>query len=292
MEAPEPLPASLGERIGGYRLIEVIGRGGMGCVYRGEHETLGRNAAVKVMHAWVAEDAHYTTRLKLEAKLVNALRHPNIVDIIDFVQTQDPVRVACIMELLEGQSLTQVLEVGRLRPRQALLAAHQLSDALAAVHAQGIVHRDVNPSNIVVTSAIDADFGNGPCIRLLDFGIAKIADPAISDRTMTGMQVGTPAYMAPEQLAAEEASPATDVYGLMEILAEMLTGRRLFADVGLTMMRTKFGGELQIELPEDVRGRAALEALLLAGLSGDPAHRPWLDEIRPRLQTLADLQRS
>jgi serine/threonine protein kinase len=287
-----PLPAALGELIGGYRLTEIIGRGGMGCVYRGVHETLGRSAAIKVMHAFIAEDARYTSRLKLEATLVNGLRHPNIVDIIDFVHTTDPLRVACVMELLEGSTLADVITEPGLRPGQALHVAHRLSEALAVVHAEGIVHRDVNPSNVIVLAPLDADLGAAPTVKLLDFGIAKVADPSVSARTMTGRFDGTPAYMAPEQLAGDEATTATDVYGLMEILAEMLTGRRLFADVGLAMMQRKLAGVSELDLPGDIVGRPALEALIVGGLSGDPVDRPWLDEIRPRLRALAALQSS
>ena len=287
-----PLPAALGEVIGAYRLTAVLGRGGMGCVYRGEHGTLDRSAAIKVMHGWVAEDARYTSRLKLEATLVNDLRHPNIVDVLDFVESEDPVRVACIMELLEGPTLAEVIAAGRLSPRQALHVARQLADALAAVHARGVSHRDVNPSNVMVVAPLDADFGSTPSVKLLDFGIAKVTDPSLSLRTQTEGRVGTPAYMAPEQLASEEATTATDVYGLMQVLFEMLTGERLFAEAGLAMLRRKLAGITEVALPEGVAGRPALEARRVAGLSGDPEHRPWLDEIRPRLGTLTELQRA
>ncbi|MEM1413381.1 MAG: serine/threonine-protein kinase [Myxococcota bacterium] len=285
-----PLPAALGEVIGAYRLTEVLGHGGMGCVYRGEHLRLGRSAAVKVMHAWVAEDARYTSRLQLEATLVNALRHPNIVDVLDFVQSEGPVRVACVMELLEGPTLAELLTTRRLRPDQALHAAHQLAEALAAVHAQGVVHRDVTPGNVLVVAPLDGDFRVSPCVKLLDFGVAKVTDRSVSGRTLTERLTGTPAYMAPEQLAAEEATAATDVYGLMQVLVEMLTGERLFADAGLAMLRRKLAGVARVALPAEVVGRPALEALIVAGLAGDPRARPWLDEIRPRLRELAALQ--
>lgn len=288
--AGAPLPAEIGETIGAYRLTELIGAGGMGCVYRGEHQTLGRVAALKVMHPWLVEDERYTRRLKLEAKLVNGLRHPNIVDIVDFIQTEPPVRVACVMELLDGLTLADVLAQRPLSPRQALHAAHQLSEALAAVHAQGIVHRDVNPANIAVVAPLDSDFRSVPCVKLLDFGIAKVADPSVAERTVTGLQVGTPVYMAPEQLAAEEASEATDVYGLMEVLGETLCGRRLFEGEGMQMLRDKLEGRAHVDLPAGVVGRPALAALLKAGLAGDPESRPLLEEIRPRLSALAALQ--
>jgi serine/threonine-protein kinase len=286
-----PLSAEIGEVIGAYELTELIGRGGMGCVYRGVHQTLGRSAAVKVMHPWVSSDRRYTARLKLEARLVNGLRHPNIVDILDFVQTPAPVRVACIMELVEGPSLSMVLSEQRLEPIQALNVACQLSEALAAVHSQGIVHRDVNPLNIIVVGDLDTRLDHRPSVKLLDFGIAKVTDPLVSELASTHTVVGTPAYMAPEQLAAEEAGFATDVYGLTEVLVEMITGHRPFGESGLTMMRHKLQGRPRLDWPDGLVGRPALEALVLAGLDGDPAERPWLEEIIPRLSALAELQR-
>lgn len=225
-----PLPAALGEVIGAYRLTEVLGHGGMGCVYRGEHLRLGRSAAVKVMHAWVAEDARYTSRLQLEATLVNALRHPNIVDVLDFVQSEGPVRVACVMELLEGPTLAELLTTRRLRPDQALHAAHQLAEALAAVHAQGVVHRDVTPGNVLVVAPLDGDFRVSPCVKLLDFGVAKhLGADDSATLTRAGAVVGTPYYLSPEQARGEASSdPRVDLWAAGVVLYETLTGELPF----------------------------------------------------------------
>lgn len=286
-----PLPAELGETIGAYRLTRVIGRGGMGCVYEGTHETLGRAAAIKIIHPWLSTDESYTERLKQEARIVSELRHPNVVEIVDFLRTDPPVRLACVMELLEGPTLAQLLEGGRLRPVQALNLAAQICDALAAVHGRGVVHRDIKPSNIGVVAPLDTNFQRVPCAKLLDFGIAKVADPTATSQTAGATQVGTSLYMAPEQIAAESVSSATDVYALAEVLAEMLTGRRIFSGGGLDMMRYRVVGPApKPELPDDLVGRPAVTALISAALSVDPLERPWLSELSPRLRALAQRQ--
>lgn len=281
-----PLPAELGETVGAYRLTEVIGRGGMGCVYRGVHRTIGRVAAIKVMYPWLSIDEGYTARLKTEAKIVNDLRHPNVVDILDFVRTEAPHRVSCVMELLEGPTLAQVLEQHSLTPVQALNVALQLADALSAVHARGIVHRDIKPANIGVVASLESDMDTVPSVKLLDFGIAKVADSTVA-HTVSAAALGTPAYMAPEQVAAEPVTAATDIYALMEVLSEMLTRRRVFEGEGLTMMRKKMAGPSPpIRLPSDLIGWPMLQALIEASLAVDPGERPLLGEIVPRLRTV------
>ncbi len=286
-----PRPAELGQVVGAYRLERIIGQGSMGCVFEARHVTLQRRAAIKVMYPWLTRDEVYISRLRREAQIVNDLRHPNVVDIFDFVRTEDPVRIACIMELLEGPTLAEVIERGRLAAIQALNVAAQLGSALAAVHQRGVVHRDLKPANVIVVAPLDGDLDAVPCVKLLDFGIAKVADPTVPSRTVTATLVGTPAYMAPEQVAAERATGATDVYALMEVLVEMLTQKKIFEGDGLEMMRKKMAGVApEVRLPDDVVGRPRLEALLSAGLAVDPSARPLLSEVLPRLKALAARQ--
>lgn len=282
-----PLPADLGEQIGAYRLERVIGQGGMGCVYAATHVTLGRPAAVKVAYARLSNDEAYAARLREEARIVGDLQHPNVVDIIDFIRTPPPVRLACVMELLEGPSLAEVMDERRLSPRQALNAALQLAEALEAVHARGIVHRDLKPSNVAVVAPLDSDFSGVPSVKLLDFGIAKVADPSVPPGS-SGAVLGTPPYMAPEQIAAEPSTPAVDVYALLEVLAEMLTGEPVFSEGGLEMMQRKMVGPVPaIELPA-LPGRPMLRALFTSGWAVNPDERPLMEEVSPRLRAIRD----
>jgi serine/threonine-protein kinase len=270
--------ADLGEVIGGYRLEALLGRGGMGRVFVASHVKLGRKAAVKVIAARFVNDEQILARFLREAKVVNDVRHPNIVDIFDFVEIDEPRRVACIMELLDGPSLKDLLAKRPLSSKQAVHATLQLASALEAVHAIGIVHRDLKPANVVVIGALDGDLADAPSVKLLDFGIAKvIADaPAIAGDTDTGAMLGTPAYMAPEQIAGDVVTGAADVFALGELLFEMLTGEKVYPGAAPLVLRQKMS-----EQPPDldaltsiVRGdrlRAVIERCLLSLPSARPS---------------------
>lgn len=278
-----------GATVGAYRLTNRIGDGAMGQVFAGEHAALGRAVAVKVLHPWLATDEAYVARLRREARIVSGLEHPNIVEVSDFVTAEG--HVALVMERLTGPTLDRVLADGPLAPVQALNLAVQLSDALDRVHAQGIVHRDIKPSNIAVIGDLDTDLSAVPSVKLLDFGVAQVADGTSGGRTLSTAAMGTPAYMAPEQLAAEVPTAAADVYALAEVLYEALTGRPVFSDEGLDSLRVKISGPApRVRLSKDMPGRAMLEALLSAGLAVDPRERPRLWELRPRLRALRALR--
>ncbi len=292
--SPDPLPAPLGETLGLYRLTAVLGRGGMGCVYIGQHVDLVRPVAIKVLDPPLADDADYVSRFLHEAKIVNAVRHPNIVDIFDFIDQPWPRRVALVMELLQGRTLSRVLARRALSTEEAVHATLQLSEALSAVHALGVVHRDLKPDNVMVVGPLSASkdplLGAGDpavSIKLLDFGIAKVADPLAVHRTATGAVLGTPAYMAPEQFSAEPPTPATDVYALGELLFEMLTARPLFADQGLPMIREKMNGvRSPPSLPRTVVHERILRGLIFDCLQVEPRHRPTVEHIRETLSPL------
>src|SRR5688572_3463546 len=177
------LPAELGEVIENYRLDELVNRGGMGTVYKATHAVLGRLACVKVLERSLTMDDEYVARFLKEAKIVNDVRHENIVDIFDFVQSKNPRRIACIMEYIHGRTLKSVLAQGALTPVQSVNAMLQLIDALEAVHAKGVIHRDLKPSNIMVIAPLKSDFSVKPAVKVLDFGIAKVED---SSTTNTG----------------------------------------------------------------------------------------------------------
>lgn len=290
MEASS-LPAELGEVLGGYELISVLGRGGMGCVYLARHALLGREAAVKVLATNLASDSDYVSRFFHEAKVVNDVRHPNIVDILDFVQTDEPKRVAYLMEYLEGPSLSAVLRERRLSVQQAVNATRQLAVALQAVHALGVVHRDLKPDNIIVVGSLDSDLSAEPSVKILDFGIAKIADPSAEHHTATGTMMGTPAYMAPEQVSALETSPATDVYALAEIFYEMVAGRRVFRGDNMVMFKQKLMGETpELPLPDDIAAADEVRTLTAACLNPDARARPSLADVIAALAVIQTRQ--
>ena len=190
-------PAELGEHLGGYVLEKVLGQGGMGCVYLGTHHLLGRKAAIKVLDSALASDAQFVSRFFHEAKIVNDIRHPNVVDIVDFIQTTDPVRVAYVMEFIEGSAVNEALRERRFTPVQAVNITSQVVQALEAVHATGVIHRDLKPGNILLAANLEEAFDRPNTVKVLDFGIAKSSNSDAKHRTSTGALLGTPAYMAP-----------------------------------------------------------------------------------------------
>lgn len=162
-------PAELGEVIGGYRLDRVLGLGGMGCVYAGTHVKLGRKAAVKVLKRSLAADSDYVSRFFDEARVVNAIRHPNIIDIFDFIETEQPLRVACIMELINGPTLRKVLAGRGLSLLQAINLALQLAAALEAVHSIGVAKFAENQALGLKPKAADSLSFSHDCVK-------KVAD--------------------------------------------------------------------------------------------------------------------
>jgi serine/threonine-protein kinase len=228
----------IGQTVGNYLVTQKLGEGGMGSVYLAEHPTIGKKVALKVLHAEFSNNPEVAERFFTEAKSVNSIGHPNIVDIVDYgvLQTGQGGRdrlVYFIMEYLHGATLSQALAQGHgpMQPERALTIALQVADALAASHKQGIVHRDLKPDNIIlIQRGREADF-----VKLLDFGIAKLtgSDGMSSHKTRTGLVLGTPAYMSPEQCEGKATvDHRTDVYALGVVLYEMLVGRVPFIGEG------------------------------------------------------------
>ncbi|MEL6185114.1 MAG: serine/threonine-protein kinase, partial [Myxococcota bacterium] len=253
--------------------------------YRAQHTLLERTAAIKVLEPRLVDDADYVSRFLREAKVVSALRHPNIVDVFDFIETEAPRRVAFVMELLDGSTLAEVLEQRALSLDETVSAALQLCQALAAVHARGVVHRDLKPDNVMVVGPLEGGGDAAPTVKLLDFGIAKAPNPH-ADRTATGVMMGTPSYMAPEQFAAELPTPATDVYALAELIYEMLTQSQAFPETGLHMMRRKMSGAADLSLPATIPHRGLLLRVLQACLRAEPMERPSIADVEHELSTL------
>jgi tRNA A-37 threonylcarbamoyl transferase component Bud32/Tfp pilus assembly protein PilF len=208
-----------GQTLGKYQLVERLGRGGMADVYKGYQPGLDRYVAVKVMHPHLAENADFITRFRREAKSVAELRHPYIVQVFDFDVQGDNYYM--VMEYIEGgRTLKQVLQelaerAERLPLEQTLDIVAKLADALAYAHNLGMIHRDIKPANVLIAS-LDRPV-------LSDFGIARLMNE--SGLTVSGMLIGTPAYMSPEQGRGERIDARSDIYSLGIVLYEMLTGR-------------------------------------------------------------------
>ena len=199
-----------------YRLVERVGGGGSADVWRAVDERLGRTVALKVLHPHLVREPQFRERLAREARTVAALDHPSIVRVHDVVIDAETAAIA--LEFVAGESLADRVErAGPLDPREAATITAVLSDGLAAAHAQGLLHRDLTPVNVLLPASGGA--------RLIDFGIARLLDDERDRLTSEGDAVGTWRWMAPEQLTGHVAGPATDLYGLGALLAFMLTGQ-------------------------------------------------------------------
>jgi serine/threonine protein kinase len=225
----EPIGPVRGDVIGQYRVIEFLGEGGMGTVFEAEHIALTRRYALKVLRTKVIErDAGAAQKFLREARTAARVRHPNIVDVVDFGYLPDG-RPYFVMELLEGQSLADLVAGGALAPAEVVTIARQLANALAAAHDRGVVHADVTPSNVLVVDAGgDATGAPGELhVKLVDFGLAELAGEGLRDENPEFV-LGTPAYISPEQLRGLAPTDRSDQYGLGAVLFEMLTGHPPF----------------------------------------------------------------
>ncbi len=239
----------IGEVIGNYRIEAVLGQGGMGVVYRAEHVTLGRAVAVKMLQPGISSDPGMVQRFFNEARASSTIDHPGIVEIFDF-GTHTDGRAFIAMALLQGESLEgRLRRAGPLSPMLGASLLAQAASALAAAHARGIVHRDLKPDNLFLVP--NEMMPDGLQIKVLDFGIAKLANDQSSFKTQTGALMGTPAYMSPEQcMGASDLDHRTDIYSLGCILFHVLTGRPPFkSDAGTGML---IAAHLRDEAP-DVR---------------------------------------
>jgi serine/threonine-protein kinase len=208
----------VGDVIGNYRIVEPLGEGGMGTVFRVEHVVLGRTYALKVLRSKVFErDATASQRFMREARAAARVRHPNICDVFDFGHLGDG-RPYFVMELLEGESLTDRIARGALPPGDVVSIARQMATALAAVHDHGVIHGDVTPSNALVVT------GDPPLVKLVDFGLAAIAGEHFAEDD-SDFVLGTPAYISPEQLRGLAATDRSDQYGLGAVMFELLSGK-------------------------------------------------------------------
>ena len=207
-----------------YHVIGKLGEGGMGQVYLAEHVKMGRRSALKVMNPALVKDADAISRFNREAANASRINHPNVADVYDFGETPDGI-IYLAMELVEGPTLTKVIEEhGPLPPTRVAAIIRQASEALAVAHDMGIVHRDLKPDNIMLARNRDGS----DCAKIVDFGIAKAADSAAQKVTKTGLVIGTPEYMSPEQLAGDTLDGRSDIYSLALVAFNMLTGKLPF----------------------------------------------------------------
>ena len=273
-----------GEVLGDYRIEAKIGQGGMGTVYLGVHQLIGKRAAIKVLRGESCADQNEVDRFIAEARVVNEIGHPNIVDVFAFGQTPDG-RSYLVMEWLQGESLRTRLERGRLELEDACQLARPLVRALTAAHVKGIVHRDLKPDNVFLV----AQPGEPPTVKLLDFGIAKLlrADHQMQ-QTASGQFVGTPMYIAPEQARGQPIDPRADIYTFGGVLFEMLTGRPPFVAATSFEVIAKHLMEEPVAPSSVAPVPRELDRMIVAMLAKDPAARPPLADVASVLDRMAD----
>jgi eukaryotic-like serine/threonine-protein kinase len=261
---PDPL---LGRTLSArYRLVRRLGRGGMAVVYLARHVMIERLSAIKILRQDLGMNPSHRERFLREARAVNRINHPNIVEITDL--GEDAGLVFLVMEYVEGESLLGALARGRFEWSRAARIALQIASALARAHELGVIHRDLKPENVLLFQREGADF-----VKLTDFGIAKIVDaPSI---TFSEQRFGTPGYIAPEYIEGAPTSPLGDLYALGIVLYEMLTGELPFAARTGADLIVAALGETPTRPSERVSGiPAKLEDLVLKMIARRPQDRP------------------
>ncbi|HKU45084.1 MAG TPA: serine/threonine-protein kinase [Polyangiales bacterium] len=268
---------------GRYRILRVIGEGGMGVVYEALHVVIEKHVAVKVLRHTFTSRPDVVERFRQEAKSASRIGHPNIIDVSDFGETPSGASYI-VMEMLTGEDLADILARERvLAPARAVRIVYQVARALDATHRKGIVHRDLKPENVYLI-AVD---GVSDVVKVVDFGVAKMSDleNVVGGRklTRTGMLFGTPEYMSPEQAAGKPFDHRVDIYALGAIFFELLTGRVPFEGENFMEVLAKHGSEPVPALREvnpGTRVSRELEAVVMRALEKDPADR---------YQTMSDL---
>ena len=251
-------------KYGRYEIVKELGRGTMGVVYQAHDPQIDRMVALKVLRPDRVVSQDFVLRFLREAKAIGRISHANIVTVYDVGQDHGTIYIA--MEFLEGRPLNEVIKGRTLPVADAVEMCTQVAEALGYAHSRGITHRDIKPSNIILTP--------DNRIKLTDFGIARIEDPDAAQQTQAGDILGTPVYMAPEQVMGQKADGRTDLYALGVIAYEMLTGKRPFGGGNIAAIFRS----ITHEPPEDPMQTGSfdnrrLAELILKSLSKDPADR-------------------
>lgn len=280
---------SPGMTIGNYRLMRLLGAGGMGAVYEVFHQGIGRRAAMKFLTLDASRHPDLVTRFTNEAKAANQIQHPGVVQIYEFGQLDDGTPWM-LMELLAGETLSERMQAvhsdGGRFGYTGLVLLHQLASILASTHAEGIVHRDLKPSNVMLVP--DPAAALEERVKLLDFGIAKLHDDSLCPegtksphQTKTGMMLGTPAYMAPEQcISASKTDGQADVYALGVIAFQMFSGALPYQDQSpLALMAQKLSAPAPPLPPLAPELPLAVPRLVGAMLQNRPADRPTMEQV-------------
>ncbi len=293
---PDPTPDHdplLGTTLlGRYAVTRKIGQGGMGAVYEATHTLIGKRVAVKVLLDKYARKEQVVARLEQEARLASSIGHEHIIDITDFGQTDDG-RTFVVMEFLEGVSLAECLHrEGPLPETRILQIAQQVGDALSAAHKKGVVHRDVKPENVFLLERNGKDY-----VKVVDFGISKslrnsdLGEEDSPRLTQTGMVLGTPLYMSPEQARGdEELDQRIDVYALGVIMYELATGRVPYTGTNYLSIISQVLNDDPVP-PRELRPElsAEFEAVVLRAMDKDRDRRyQTTDELVADVQTLLD----
>jgi serine/threonine-protein kinase len=280
-ERRAPAVSLVGQTVGSYRVTRVLGEGGVGIVYLGEHPRVGSRVAIKVLHEGFRDSSEMVQRFVQEARAANAIANPHIVRVSDFGTLEDG-RDYAVMEYLEGRSLDATLSESHTLPVDRVVEImSQIAETMVAAHAANIVHRDLKPENLFLEAREGSDF-----VRVLDFGIAKLADTEdVGRMTAPGAVLGTPVYCAPEQAAGAFVDFRADIYALGAVAYELLTGRTVFEGNVVEVLVAKMTREAPPLNGQNVP--QALETLISHMLVRDPRCRPAsMTEVLARLAPL------